>query len=99
MAKKSALLSRLASLPETPLPKRPSWDETFAVRHPAEWEEIAAIVDRYLDGDLEVIRKLPSKKALFNFLEPTLNQFGRVVGDDGFFQMMTRREGRRGQTQ
>jgi hypothetical protein len=99
MAKKAALLSKLAALPEASFPKRPTWDQTFAKRHPAEWEEIAAIVDRYLDGDLEVMRKLPTRKSLFNFLEPTLNQFGRVVGDDGFFQMMTRREGRRGQTQ
>jgi hypothetical protein len=98
MAKKSALLSRLDALPDTPFPKRATWDETFAVRHPAEWEEVAAIIDRYLDGDLEVIRKLPTRRALFDFLEPTINQFGRVVGDDGFKQMMTRREGRRGQT-
>lgn len=99
MAEKTALLSKLAALPEASPSKRPSWDETFAQRHPAEWEEVAAIIDRFLDSDLEVIRKLPSRKALFEFLEPTLSQFGRVVGEDGFYQMLKRREGKRGQTQ
>jgi hypothetical protein len=91
MAKKAKILEAVKALPDRRRPKRPSWEETFAVNHPKEWAEISELVDLHLDHDPAIIRKLPSRKMLWTFLSDQVENLRLAVGHEGFAEMMRRR--------
>lgn len=89
---KVTLLSAAKALPEAIAGKRPSWEEEFAKTDPKACKEVLEVVDAFIAGDVEVLRKLPTRKKLWEFLSPFVNSDRHRAGESGFLTMLRRRE-------
>lgn len=90
MAKKSSLLSEITKLPDRK-PGKPTWIDRFVAEDPELYEEVSDIVDRWLDGDQGVRRKLPTQASLCDWLSPLLAERGRQVAAQTCQQMFVHR--------
>lgn len=92
MAKATSLMEAVKKMPPSQAGKRTGWEAELAKVNPKAWAEVVEVIDAFISGDNEIHRKLPTKKHLWLFLEPFINERRRFCGEAGFFNMLRRRE-------
>jgi hypothetical protein len=92
MAKATSLIEAVKQLPASQVGRREGWETELAKVKPKVWAEVSDLVDAFISGDNDIHRKLPTKKHLWHFLEPFINDERRFCGEAGFFNMLRRRE-------
>lgn len=92
MAKSTSLMEAIKKLPPSQAGKRTAWESELERANPKAWLEVVEVVDAFIAGDNDIHRKLPTKKHLWAFLEPFINDGRRFCGEAGFLNMLRRRE-------
>lgn len=95
MAKKSALFDALAQLPDQRGGKT-NWLDRLKDGSPELYDEVISLIDRHMDGDREITRKLPSETAFCRWLSTVLAARGVNVRPQTLTSLFRLRRGERG---